>query len=115
TSFGYEVVTGCFFDTVTLHVPGRAHLLLAKAREKRINLRFVDGDHLGISFDQSTRRQELERLLTVFKTDALERVNIDDIDKALTGVIPDSRKRRSPYLTHPVFEMYHSEPEMLRY
>ena len=44
----------------------------AKAKEKRINLRFVDADHLGISFDQSTRRQELERLLAVFKTDALD-------------------------------------------
>ena len=42
-------------------------------RRQRINLRFVDADHLGISFDQSIRRQELERLLTVFSTDALER------------------------------------------
>ena len=52
--------------------------LWASAKEKRINLRFVDADHLGISFDQSTRRQELERLLTVFKTDALERIDIDE-------------------------------------
>src|SRR6476659_5686349 len=103
TSFGYEVETKCFFDTVTLNVPGRAHLLLAKARERRINLRFVDGDHLGISFDQSTRRKELERLLTVFKTDALERLRIDEIDRTLRDVIPDTLLRKSPYLTHPVF------------
>ncbi len=115
TSFGYEVETKCFFDTVTLNVPGRAHLLLAKARERRINLRFVDGDHLGISFDQSTRRKELERLLTVFKTDALERLRIDEIDRTLRDVIPDTLRRKSPYLTHPVFEMYHSETEMMRY
>ena len=69
--------TGAFFDTVTLHVPGRARMLLAKAREKRINLRFVDADHLGISFDQTTRRAELERLLACFRTDALERIDID--------------------------------------
>ena len=48
---------------MTLHVPGRAHMLWAKAKEKRINLRFVDADHLGISFDQSTRRQEVMKLL----------------------------------------------------
>jgi glycine dehydrogenase len=114
-SFGYEIKTKAFFDTVTVHVPGRAHQLHAKAREKRINLRYVDGNHLGVSFDQSTRRQELERLLTVFKTDALDRIKIDEIDRQSDDVIPEPLKRTSSYLTHPVFEMYHSETEMLRY
>ena len=115
TGFGYEVVTKSFFDTVTIRVPGRAHALWARAKEKRINLRFVDADHLGVSFDQSVRRQELERLLSVFKTDALERISIDAVDKALKEVIPAALKRTSSYLTHPVFSMYHSETEMLRY
>ena len=113
--FGYEVKTRAFFDTLTIHAPGRAHTLWAKAKEKRINLRFVDADHLGISFDQSTRRQELELLLTVFRTDALERVMIDEVDKGLGEIIPPALRRSSSYLTHPVFEMYHSETEMLRY
>ncbi len=113
--FGYEVTTKSFFDTVTIHVPGRAHALWARAKEKRINLRFVDADHLGVSFDQSTRRQELERLLSVFRTDALERISIDALDKGLKDVIPDALRRTSSYLTHPVFSMYHSETEMLRY
>ena len=114
-SFGYDVKTKAFFDTVTIHAPGRAHTLWARAKEKRINLRFVDADHIGIAFDQSTRRQELERLLAVFKTDALERVKIDDVDKGLAEVIPVPLRRTSSFLTHPVFEMYHSETEMLRY
>jgi glycine cleavage system P protein (glycine dehydrogenase) len=114
-SFGYDVSTRSFVDTVTVHVPGRAHMLLAKAREKRINLRFVDADHLGISFDQSTRRQELERLLSCFRTDAPERIDIDKLDEKIIEVIPEDLQRKSPYLTHPVFSMYHSETEMLRY
>jgi glycine dehydrogenase len=114
-SFGYDVKTRAFFDTVTVHVPGRAHQLHARAREKHINLRYVDHNHLGVSFDQATRRQELERLLTVFRTDALERVQIDAIDRGLKDVIPAPLRRTSAYLTHPVFEMYHSETEMLRY
>jgi glycine dehydrogenase len=114
-SFGFEVVTKSFFDTVTLHVPGRAHALWARAKEQRINLRFVDADHLGISFDQSVRRQELERLLTVFRTDALQRTSIDAIDKNVKESIPAPLRRTSSYLTHPVFSMYHSETEMLRY
>jgi glycine dehydrogenase len=114
-SFGYEVVTKSFFDTVTLHVPGRAQAIIARARSQRINLRFVDADHVGISFDQSTRVGELERVLAVFKTDALERVLIREMDKTLGQVIPEALRRKSPYLTHPVFSMYHSETEMLRY
>ena len=113
--FGYEIVTKSFFDTVTIHAPGRAHALWARAKEQRINLRFVDADHLGVSFDQSIRRQELERLLTVFKTDALDRISIEAIDKGLKDVIPEPLRRTSSYLTHPVFSMYHSETEMLRY
>ena len=113
TGYGYEVKTNSFFDTVTVHVPGRAHTLFARAKEKRINLRFVDADHLGISFDQSTRREELKHLLTVFKTDAA--VDIDAIDTGVKETIPKSLQRTSRYLTHPVFEMYHSETEMLRY
>ena len=113
--FGYEVSSKSFFDTVTLHVPGRAHALIAKAREKRINLRFVDADHLGVSFDQSTRRQEVERLLTVFKTDALEKVRLDDLDARTGEVIQPALRRTSQFLTHPVFSRYHSETEMLRY
>ena len=114
-SYGYEVVTKSFFDTVTIHAPGRAHTLFARAKEKRINLRFVDADHLGVSFDQSTRREELTKLLTVFKTDALDGFDMDVVDRAVQEVIPKSLQRTSSYLTHPVFEAYHSETEMLRY
>ena len=115
TSWGFEVATKSYFDTVTLHVPGRAHMLWAKAKEKRINLRFVDANHLGISFDQSTRRQELMKLLSVFKSDADRVIDVDAIDSKIGEVIPPALQRKSAFLTHPVFSMYHSETEMLRY
>ncbi len=118
--FGHEVETSAFFDTVTLHVPGRAHALLAKAKEKEINIRFVDADRLGISFDQSTRRSELTKILSCFvRQDGRNAIDldalVDEIDAGLDGVIPKALQRTSPFLAHPVFEMYHSETEMLRY
>jgi glycine dehydrogenase len=115
SGMGYTVATKSYFDTVTLLIPGRAHTIWARAKEKRINLRFVDADHVGISFDQSTRRQELKKLLSVFRSGADESVDIDAVDATVTDAIPKELQRQSSYLTHPVFELYHSETEMLRY
>jgi glycine dehydrogenase len=111
---GFEVKTKHYFDTITLHVPGRAHMLFAKAKEKRINLRFVDADHIGISFDQTTRRKEVHNLLSVFKSGA-EQMDLDEVDHSVKPALPESLQRTSSYLTHPVFSRYHSETEMLRY
>ena len=112
---GFDVVHSAFFDTLTVRVPGQASRIAARAREKRINLRLVDNDHLGISLDQTTRRQELARLLSCFSTDALKRVDIDTLDAVVKNGIPKPLERQSEFLTHPVFSLYHSETELLRY
>ena len=112
---GFTVETKAFFDTVTVRVPGQAARIAAKARESRINLRVVDADHLGISFDETTRRSNLEALWTVFSSKAPQRLEIDKLDKEVESVILGPLRRESAYLTHPVFELYHGETEMLRY
>ena len=113
--FGYQVETTAFFDTITVYVPGRARALAAKARERKINIRLVDADRLGISFDETTRRSEVERLLTCFKTTAMHGTDLDQMDEGLSECIPGELRRTSDFLTHPVFSLYHSETEMLRY
>ena len=115
SSYGYRVVTRVFYDTITVYAPGRAHAIVAKAREQKINLRFVDADHLAISCDETTRRSEVEKLLTCFRSSAMKDVTLDDLDAQTTGVIPENLRRTSPFLTHPVFSSYHSETEMMRY
>ncbi|MGI9371054.1 MAG: aminomethyl-transferring glycine dehydrogenase [Hyphomicrobiales bacterium] len=112
---GYDVVTDAFFDTITVRIPGQANRIAAKAREKRINLRMVDADHVGISFDETTRRSELERLWMCFATDALEQLSVREIDGSVDSVITGDMTRTSAFMTHPVFSLYHSETEMMRY
>jgi glycine dehydrogenase len=98
-TWGYEVVTDCMFDTITVHVPARAYAIVAKAREQHINLRHVDADHIGISFDETTRRSEVERLLGCFRTDGLANWSLDQIDEEIEECIPASL--RAPPATSP--------------
>jgi len=112
---GFKVVNDAFFDTLTVHVPGQANRIAARAREARINLRVVDSDHLGISFDETTRRRNLVALWNVFSTSAESELDLLAIDGEVTECIPELLQRKSAYLTHPVFGLYHSETEMMRY
>ena len=112
---GFEVVNEAFFDTLTVRVPGLAARIAAKARESRINLRVVDADHLGISFDETTRRENLEALWRVFATKADRLLDIERLDGEVAECIPEPLRRTSAFLTHPVFQLYHAETEMLRY
>lgn len=112
---GFELETAAFFDTVTVRVPGQAHRIAARAREARINLRVVDADRLGIAFDETTQRHDLIALWRVFSTRAVRSLDIETLDSELVSAIPEALRRSSPYLTHPVFNLYHSETEMCRY
>ncbi|MFQ6017666.1 MAG: aminomethyl-transferring glycine dehydrogenase, partial [Kiloniellaceae bacterium] len=112
---GFEVVNEAFFDTLTVRVPGQAARIAARARESRINLRLVDGDHLGMSFDETTKRENLRTLWRVFATKADTLLDIDEIDATVAECIPEPLRRKSDFLTHPVFRLYHAETEMLRY
>ncbi|MBP5858296.1 aminomethyl-transferring glycine dehydrogenase [Marivibrio halodurans] len=112
---GFGVVHDCFYDTVKLAVPGQASKLAAKARAAGINLRVHDPDHLGITVDETTKRQDLKDLFEVFSSVSDERPSIETLDREVGGTIPGTLVRRGDILTHDVFHLYHSETEMMRY
>ena len=114
TEMGYRVLTKRYFDTLTLHVPHLARHLAARAREESINLRVIDADHLGISLDETVSRRTLRRLLGVFARKDATPGDIDALDARVEASMPDALLRTDPILTHPVFEAYHSETEMMR-
>lgn len=112
---GYEIINDAYFDTVLVRTPGRARRFAAKARESQINLRVVDKNTLGITFDETTSRQELRSVLRVFDSNADSKLELARIDSAIVECIPQNLQRKSDFLTHPVFKDYHSETEMMRY
>jgi len=112
---GFEIVHDSFFDTIMVHVPGQAGRIAAHAREREINLRVIDADHLGISMDETTRRRNVATLWSVFATKAAEQLDIVQLDGEVEESIPANLRRPVDYLEHPVFHRYHSETEMMRY
>ena len=107
---GVQVADG-FFDT--LHVTDvDAMALHAKAAEARINLRAIDAGSVGISLDETSTREDLVALAKLFD---ITLGDIDALDAKATDALPAALVRTSAFLTHPVFNTYHSEHEMLRY
>ena len=102
----FQVVNAAWFDTLTVGAPGRAEALAARATEAGINLRLVDADTLGISLDETTTEQDLADLAVVFEI---------SIPAGADSGIPSELARTSEILTHPVFHMYRSETDMMRY
>ena len=113
---GREVVTESYFDTLTVRVPGEAEALADRARDAGFNVRRVDGDHIGLSLDETTRVEDVRGIIAALGASAAGGSGAD-ID-ALAAAAPDvigALARTSPFLTHPVFHAHHSETEMLRY
>ncbi len=114
---GVRVARARFFDTVRVEgEPAKVDGWVAAARARRMNLRRIDARSLSIALDETTSAAEVDALLGVFHdgasgTPAPGCVELArEASPALSGL-----ERTSPYLTHPVFNVHHSETEMLRY
>ena len=103
---GAHVVNSTWFDTLTLKVTDADNIHQA-AYAKGINLRAIDANHVGISFDETTTLDTANAVLSLFNANALSEISTANIDANL--------RRTSSYLTHPVFNSHHSEHAMLRY
>ena len=108
---GVEVAHEAFFDTVTARVPGRAEAVVDAAREAGVHLRLVDGDTVGVSTSETTRREHLDVVLAAFGVEA----DVEELDTRVGEDLPAGLRRQSPYLTHEVFNSHRSETSMLRY
>ncbi|MEH6436626.1 aminomethyl-transferring glycine dehydrogenase [Massilia sp. DD77] len=108
---GAEVLNTTYFDTLT--IKGDAGALHTAANEAGINLRRIDDQHVGISLDETTTRDDLAALFGIFGKG--KSIDIDALDEDVADAFPASLTRESAYLTHPTFHRYHAEHEMLRY
>ena len=111
----HPIVDDIYFDTIKVRAPGLAGKLAARARESRINLRLLDADHLGITLDETTKRENIETLWNVFATHTSELPDITSLDQSTVENLPQDLQRSTALLEHANFHRYHSETEMMRY
>ena len=107
----FEILSDQFFDTVTINTKDKTKEIYAKALEFKVNLRLIENHGLSVSFDETTRIEDLNNLIQIFGLQD----QIKNLDDVTISSIDDTLKRTSKYLTHQVFNSYHSETEMLRY
>ncbi|MGE4417218.1 MAG: aminomethyl-transferring glycine dehydrogenase [Marinobacterium sp.] len=115
---GLKLVHDSWFDTLCVEAGDQRDALYESAQAAGFNLRKLGDDRLCISLDERTDRNEIEALWTALLGADLG-LNIGVLDAALVSngsdSIPVGLERTSAFLTHPVFNEYHSETEMLRY
>ncbi|MGB3517437.1 MAG: aminomethyl-transferring glycine dehydrogenase [Elainellaceae cyanobacterium] len=113
---GYTLKNVPVFDTLTVEAGECLGAIAQRAAAQRINLRPLEGQQLGISLDETTTEQDVVDLLTVFAGNPFQ--GKGDAWMARAQTHSDRLRdhwRQSDYLSHPVFNTYHSETELLRY
>jgi len=104
-----------FFDTLsfTEEDPERLRKIAERAR---MNFRY-DGNRIGISLDETTTLNDVEKIITVIAKARGQTftANLTTLAETLDTNLPEALCRTTKFLTHPVFNTYHSEHQMLRY
>ena len=102
-SSGFDVANYEIFDTVLINTE-KARQIFDKAAQSGFNIRLVSNNSLSVSFDEQSTENDLSQLLTIFGS------------KLDSSEIPASNlARKTDFLSHPIFNTYHSETAMLRH
>lgn len=116
SKLGFRQQNTQYFDTLRFALPDNlsAQQIRTIALSKEVNLRYFDNGDVGFSIDETTDIAAVNVLLSIF-TIAAEQdwhkiTSIPD-----SSILQDSIKRKTPFLTHEVFCLYHTETEMMRY
>ncbi|MDL2194379.1 aminomethyl-transferring glycine dehydrogenase [Shewanella algae] len=114
---GIELVNASWFDTLTFKVADK-DAVLARAVAAESNLRIDAEGTLGVSLDETTTADDLAALFDII-LGAGHGLDVAALDAEILAKgsesIPAALLRDEAILTHPTFNSFHSETEMLRY
>ncbi len=116
-SLGYQQLNSSYFDTVRFDLGALAGPIHAEALNNEMNL-YYQGSVASVTVDETTSLEDIKTIIRFFakvKGKSIHEVDIDSLKNALQTTIPSELERQSAFLSHPVFNLHHSEHEMLRY
>jgi glycine dehydrogenase len=121
-SLGFSQVNKNYFDTLKIVFSGSAKKEIDAIRKialsKKINLRFIDDNTIGISINEVTDYDEMKEIISIFEEVSGKKIDSNkyvEMNHTIPTSYPNNFARTSEYLKHPVFNSYHSETEMMRY
>ena len=119
-ALGASLLNDTAFDTLTVDCGSAqtADKLHTQAVGKQLNLRRYSGGRagfVGITLDETTTREDIQQLWALFAQGEKKLPTFEQFEKGIAPLIPETLRRTSAFLTHPVFNRYHSETGMLRY
>jgi glycine dehydrogenase len=106
-------VNSSWFDTLTLNTGDNTAALIKAAEGKKINLRQIDANTIGLSLDETTAADDVVALWDILL--GSHNLDVDALLDEVAEALPGNLMRTDSFLTHPTFSRYHSETEMLRY
>lgn len=116
TTLGYEQSNEVYFDTLKLRLPQGASDsdLKKQAEAAEMNFRYFGDNVIGISLDETTRFETVDIIAGVLASITSGSPRSEE-NQELKIAIPESVQRKLAFMTHPVFNSYRAEHEMLRY
>ncbi|EDL41702.1 glycine decarboxylase, isoform CRA_e [Mus musculus] len=112
---GHQLQHDLFFDTLKVQCGCSVKEVLGRAAQRQINFRLFDDGTLGISLDETVTEKDLDDLLWIFGCESSAELVAEGMGEERRGLLGSSFKRTSPFLTHQVFNSYHSETNLVRY
>jgi len=110
---GLSQENDAFFDTLKIKV-SNTDKLKQLAEEKEVNFNYIDDTTISIAVNETTTESDIEEIINILAhAENLYSLKITECPVKMS--IPSALQRKTPYLTHEVFNKYHSETEMMRY
>lgn len=114
SSLGFKQTNSVYFDTLNIIDVQDVEAIRQLAEDRGMNFRYT-GNTIGISVDETTSLDDLNDILEVFALVIDDNESIAMDDEIASSIIAEPFMRTSSILSHPVFNSYHSETEMMRY
>uniref|UniRef100_A0A6Q2XG81 glycine dehydrogenase (aminomethyl-transferring) n=1 Tax=Esox lucius TaxID=8010 RepID=A0A6Q2XG81_ESOLU len=112
---GHRLHSEMFFDTLKVGCSVASRDILERAVQREINLRLYSEGVLGVSLDETVTERDLDDLLWVFGCESSAELIAEKMGERVKGIMGSPFKRTSKYLSHTVFNSYHSETNIVRY